>query len=130
MSPRTRNSAKQWVDNAVLFYKAVGRDIALAEFSSPNGQFNKDQMYVFVLDSTGVMLAHGVNERYAGKDFYRIMDFEGKTFIKEIVDMANAKGSGWVEYKWLNPMTRTQQHKEVYFVKVDDMIICSGVYTK
>ncbi len=130
MSPRTRNSAKQWVDNAVAFYKAVGKEIALAEFSSPNGQFNKDQMYIFVLNPTGVMLAHEINERYAGKDFYRIADFEGKTFIKEIVDTANTEGSGWTDYKWLNPATRTQQHKEVYFAKVDEMIFCSGVYTE
>jgi cytochrome c len=55
---------------------------------------------------------------------------DGKHFIKEIVSTANAKGSGWIEYKWFHPMTKERMPKTVYFEKVDDLIICSGVYLK
>jgi cytochrome c len=47
---------------------------------------------------------------------------------KEIVDMANNVGSGWVEYKWFNPATRREQLKTVYFEKFENLIFCSGVY--
>jgi len=41
------------------------------------------------------MLAHGVNEKFVGKDFIDLKDSDGKaSFIKEIVDIANSKGSG------------------------------------
>ena len=122
------DDAKRFVDKAIAFYRANGRAIALAEFSNPQGRFVKDEQYLFVVDSTGVMLAHGINRKYVGKDFYRIMDSYGKTFIKEIVDTANAEGSGWVEYKWVNPATKTELSKIVYFEETNGVIICSGIY--
>jgi signal transduction histidine kinase len=123
------DDAMRLVEKAITFYKANDKGIALAEFSNPEGGFTKGEQYVFVLDSNGVMLAHGVNERYVGKDFYRTMDSDGKRFIRDIVDAANAKGNGWVEYKWFDPVTKTEQPKTVYFEKTTNgVIICSGIY--
>ena len=122
------DDAKRFVEKAIAFYRVNGRAVALAEFSNPQGRFVKGEQYLFVLDSTGVMLAHGVNRKYVGKDFYRIMDSDGKSFIKEIVDTANAEGSGWVEYKWVDPITKTEQPKIVYFEQINGVIICSGIY--
>jgi signal transduction histidine kinase len=128
MSNRPVEDAKRWVDKAVDFYKASGKRIALAEYTNPNGQFVQDEMYVYALNPRGTMLAHGVNEKFVGEEFIDIKDYDGKSFIREIVDTANTKGSGWVEYKWYNPVTKEVLPKMVYYKKVDDLIICSGVY--
>lgn len=128
MSNRPVEDARRWVENAAAFYKASGKRIALAEYTNPNGQFVQDEMYVYALNPRGTMLAHGVNEKFVGEEFIDIRDYDGKQFIKEIVDIANTKGSGWVEYKWYNPVTKDVLLKMVYFKKVDDLIICSGVY--
>jgi cytochrome c len=128
MTKRVVEDAKRWVENAVAFYKASGKRIALAEYTNPNGQFVQDEMYIYALNPKGTMLAHGVNENFVGEEFIDIMDYDGKSFIKEIVEIANTKGSGWVEYKWYNPVTKEVLLKTVYFRKVDDLIICSGVY--
>jgi cytochrome c len=85
-------------------------------------------MYVYALNPRGTMLAHGVNEKFVGEEFIDIKDYDGKSFIREVVDIANTKGSGWVEYKWYNPVTKEILPKMVYYKKVDDLIICSGVY--
>lgn len=122
------DDARNWVKKAMAFYKANGRGVALAEFSNREGRFFQAERYIFVVDFNGAMLAHPVNERYVGKDFYRIKDSDGKSFIKEVVDTAGNGGSGWVEYKWFNPATKKEQIKTVYFEKVDNMIFCSGVY--
>jgi cytochrome c len=122
------DDARRWVKKAIAFYRANGRGIALSAFSSPQGNFSQDGRYVFVLDFNGVMLAHPINERYAGKDFYRIQDSTGKPFVKEIVDTANNGGSGWVQYRWFDPTTKREQPKTVYFEKVDNLILCSGIY--
>lgn len=122
------DDARRLVDEAIGFYKATGKEIALVEFSNPRGRFVKGEQYLYVLDSSGTMLAHGVNENYLGKDFYRVQDGGGRSFIKEILDTANAKGFGTVEYQWLDPATRREQPKTVYFEKFDNMIFCSGVY--
>lgn len=128
MSKRDKEDAKKWVEKAVAFYRASGKRIALAEYTNPNGQFVHDEMYIYALNPRGTMLAHGVNEKFVGEEFIDIKDYDGKSFIKVIVDAANKDGSGWVEYKWYNPVTKEVLPKIVYFKKVDDLIICSGVY--
>jgi len=128
MTIRVKEDAKDWVTKAVDFYKAAGKRIALAEFTNPGGRFVKDELYIFVLNPKGTMLAHGVNERFVGEEFADLKDTEGKSFIKEILDTANTKGSGWVEYKWHHPTSKLVLPKTLYFEKVADLIICSGVY--
>jgi len=128
MKNRDIEEAKRWVERAVAIYKGSGKRIALSEYTNPNGQFVQDEMYIYVLNPKGTMLAHGVNEKFVGEDFICIQDYNGKTFIREIVDNANRKGSGWVEYTWSNPVTKEVLPKIVYFEKVDELIICSGVY--
>ncbi len=130
MSLRPKEDARNWVEEAKNFYIASGKRIALAEFSNRRGGFVRDEMYIFVLGSKGTMLAHGINERFIGEDFIHLKDTDGKHFIKEIVSTANAKGSGWVDYKWFHPVNKQTAPKSVYFEKIDDLIICSGVYAK
>lgn len=122
------DEARSWVDEAIAFYRASGKDIAMVEFSNPQGRFVRGEQYVYVLDTSGTMLAHPINEKFVGKDFYRVQDPGGKNFIKEIVDTANAKSFGWVDYEWYDPATNTEKPKTAYFEKIDDMIFCSGVY--
>ncbi len=121
--------AKRLVEEAVAFYRNCGKEIALSEFSNPKGRFTNGQQYVYAINPSGIMLAHPINENYIGKDFLHVVDFGGRHFIKEIVNIANAKGSGWIEYQWLNPANSSDQAKTVYFEKCNDTIICSGIYT-
>jgi cytochrome c len=123
-----RQKAKEWTAKAIAFYKNSGKEIALAEFAHSNGHFVHEDKYVFVLDMKGTMLAHGINEKYAGMNFMKVKDSTGKEFIRAIIDIAGANGSGWVDYQWYNPLTKELNPKSVYFEKIDDMIICSGVY--
>jgi len=128
MSPREKIDAKKWVQFAISFYESSGKRIALAAFTDPHGMFVKDELYIYVLNSKGTMLAHGVNEKFVGEDFIELMDSDGKKFIREIVETANAEGSGWVDYKWYHPVSRQLLPKVAYFEKVDDLIIVSAVY--
>ncbi|MFZ0931913.1 MAG: cache domain-containing protein [Syntrophobacteraceae bacterium] len=125
---RLKTDAKRWVEKAKQFYKSSGKRMALAEFSNPNGAFVEDEMYIFALGCKGTMLAHGVNEKYVGEEFIDQKDSDGKTFVREIVDTANSYGNGWVTYSWYHPLVKKWLPKTVYFEKVDEMIICSGVY--
>src|SRR5512137_1738599 len=106
MNKRAKEDAKRWVEKAVSFYKTSGKRIALAEYTNPNGQFVQDEMYIYVLNARGTMLAHGVNERFVGEDFSELMDADGQSFIREILEKANTEGSGWITYKWYNPVTK------------------------
>jgi cytochrome c len=119
---------KYWVEQAVDFYKLVGKDIALAEFSNANGMFVQGDLYVFILSPAGIMLAHGLNKDFVGLDFLGVKDSSGKTFYKEIVDNAKSKGSGLVKYNLFQPRKNKILPKLVYFKKEDDLIFCAAGY--
>ncbi|MGC9964565.1 MAG: cache domain-containing protein [Syntrophobacteraceae bacterium] len=125
---RTKKDAQRLVEKAKEFVKTSGKRIALAEFTKPDGAFVEDEVYIFVLGCKGTMLAHGVNDKFVGEEFIDLKDSDGKLFIKEIIETANAEGKGWIQYKWFAPIVRKSLPKTVYFEKVGDLIICSGVY--
>jgi cytochrome c len=130
MLEKSDQDAKDWVTKAVAFYLKSGKAAALAEFSKRSGPFIQDEMYIFVLNRRGTILAHGADEKYIGEDFINIQDSHGKRFIVEIVETANSEGSGFVEYTWDDPVTREIRPKRLYFQKIDNLIICSGVYRR
>jgi signal transduction histidine kinase len=120
--------AKEMVAKAIAFYKKAGKTVALAEISNPKGPFVQGDMYVFVVNLKGIMVAHGYNEKFVGQNFMDVKDSGNKKFVREIVKAATAQGNGWVDYAWFNPVTKEELIKFVYFEKVDDLIVCSGVY--
>ena len=125
----TPDDAKTWVKKGVEYYKTNGKDKALAAFNDSKGEFVKGDLYIYVLDLNGKMLAHP-NSKLVGEDFMVKKDADGKLFAAEMVKAAKEKGSGWVDYKWENPQTKAVEPKTVYFEKVDDLIIASGSYKK
>ena len=117
------------VKKAEAFYKANGKDKALAEFSSPQGSFKDRDLYVMVYDKTGTNLAHGANAKLIGRNLIDLKDADGKPIVKSFVDLAFAgAGKGWVEYKWPNPVSKTVEEKSTYIERHDDVLIGVGIY--
>ena len=123
-----KDDAKTLVKRAAAYVKYQGKEKALAEISTPNGMFDKGELYVFAYDLQGVMLAHPKNPALIGQNLIDVPDVNGKLFRKEIVEKAKSQGSGWVDYMYLDPGTNKQAHKTTYFQKVGDIILCCGVY--
>ena len=124
----TAKQAVAMVDKAVKYLQANGKDKAFAAFDDPKGQFVKGDLYVYVLDFKGVILSHGVTKTLIGQHFIDIRDTDGKLFFREIIDVAKKKGSGWVDYKWTNPVTKKVEPKSVYLKKSGDYIVSCGIY--
>ena len=123
-----KDDAKDLVKRAAAYLKYQGKGKALAEISKPRGMFDKGETYVFAYDLQGVMVAHSKNPALIGKNLVDVPDSEGKFFRKEIVEKAKTKGSGWVDYLYLNPETNELEHKTTYLLKVGDLILCCGAY--
>ena len=123
-----KDDAKTLVKQAAAYVKYQGKGKALAEISKPRGMFDRGETYVFAYDLQGVMVAHPKNPALIGKNLIDVPDSEGKFFRKEIVARAKSKGSGWVDYQYLNPETNEQEYKTTYLMKVGDVILCCGVY--
>jgi cytochrome c len=121
--------AQALLQRAVAFYKEV-KDLALAHFS-PKGEFVDNGLYVYVVSTNGVLLASGgLSSGWIGEKVADQKDAVGKLFIREMLDKARTKGSGTVEYHWLDPTTNKTERKIAYFQKVGDRIIAVGYYPK
>lgn len=116
------------VKKAVAFYKANGREKALAELNNKDGQFAKGEDYVDVHDINGVCVAHPVSPGIVGLDRLDQADANGKKFIKEIVDTAKTKPSGWINYLRKNPVSGKIEKKLAYWERADDLIFKAGTY--
>jgi cytochrome c len=124
----TADEAKNMVEKGVAYIKANGKDKAFAEFTNQKGSFIDRDLYIFVVDFKGITLAHGGNEKLVGKDMLELKDADGKFFIKSFIETAQGKGSGLVEYKWVNPQTKKIENKATYVQKVDDFFLGCGIY--
>jgi cytochrome c len=77
----------------------------------------------------GQMLASGGSSVVLiGRDVSAMKDAAGKPFFREMIDTAQSKGSGTVEYRWLNRVDKKVERKVTYFQKVEDKIIAVGFY--
>lgn len=124
----TADEAIALVQKAVAYLKANGKEKAYAEFNNPNGQFKDRDLYIFVIDMTGLEWANGANQKIVGKNVLDLKDAEGKMMVKSFIDLAKTKGKGWVDYKWPNPVQKTVESKSTYLEKYEDVLVASGIY--
>jgi signal transduction histidine kinase len=124
----TAAEAEKMVKKAIAFYKAKGQEAAFAEINNKNGRFTDRDLYVFVYDMSGKVIAHGQNPKMIGKELIDMKDADGKEFVKERVEIAKAKGNGWQDYKFTDPLTKLIEHKRAYIERHEDLIFGCGIY--
>ncbi len=124
----TADDATAMVKSGVAFIKANGKDKGYAEVSNKAGQFKKDDLYLVVYGLDGTVHAHGANEKMIGKNLIDLKDIDGKPFVRERVELAKSKGTFWQDYKFTNPTTKKIEPKAMYCEKLDDSVVCGGIY--
>jgi len=122
--------ASALVKKAVAYVKANGKEKAFAAINDPKGQFVDRDLYIFVYDMKGTNLAigNGNAAKMNGKSLIDLRDADGKYILKSFIETVSAKGSGWVDYKWPNPVTKNVEAKSSYVEKLDDIIVGAGIY--
>ena len=124
----TSEDVVSMVENAVNLVSEKGPETAFRQFMIPDGGYLNGDLYVFVLDQAGTVLAHGNAPRSVGANAIQSRDRNGKYFVRSILLQAAARGSGWVDYEWFSPCTGELATKVVYFKTVGDFVICVGLY--
>jgi polar amino acid transport system substrate-binding protein len=96
---------------------------------------NKDDsaLYVFVLNPEQTIVGHPIKTKVIGKNMKGKPDIKGKLFRDEFVAVARKDGSGWVDYYFLNPKTKKEEHKTSFIKLVkgsdgNEYIVGSGKY--
>ena len=124
----TKEDALATVKKGVAFIKSNGKDKGYAEVSNKQGQFIKGDLYLVVYGLDGTVRAHGANDKMVGKNLIELKDVDGKAFVKERVDLAQSKGTFWQDYKFTNPTTKKIEPKQMYCEKLEDAVVCGGIY--
>jgi cytochrome c len=123
----TPDEAKAFAIKAAEYLKANGPEKAFAAFDEKTGRWHDRDLYITVQDSKGVMLAHGTNPGLVGKSLIDLKDVDGKAFTREMIAVQD---SGWVDFKWQNPITKAVEPKRQYIIRVGDYLIGVGAYVK
>ena len=124
----SKADATTMVKKGVTFIKTNGKDKGYAEVSNKAGQFIKNDLYLVVYGLDGTVRAHGANEKMIGKNLIELKDVDGKAFVKERVELAQAKGTFWQDYKFTNPVSKKIEPKSMYCEKLEDAVVCGGIY--
>jgi signal transduction histidine kinase len=123
-----KDDAIAMVKKAVGFIKEQGADKAYGEFTGKAAGFIDRDLYVVVYQLDGKVLAHGSNAKFVGKDLIDAQDVDGKLYVKERVEMAAKQPSFWQDYKFVNPVSKKVEPKQMYCEKVDNTAVCAGIY--
>jgi cytochrome c len=90
--------------------------------------FHDRDLYPFIYDMSGKCVAHGARPALIGKNLIDLKDQDGKYLIREMVAISKGPGSGWIDYKWPNPLTNKIEDKLSYIEKMGDYFVGVGVY--
>ena len=124
----TAAEAEAMVKKGVAYIKANGNDKGYAEINNPNGQFRDRDLYLTVFGFEGITRAHAVNVKMVGKTLIDFKDTDGKEFYRERLELAKTKGAFWQDYKYSNPVTKKIEQKSAYCERLDDSVVCGGIY--
>ncbi|EJM23151.1 hypothetical protein PMI22_01293 [Pseudomonas sp. GM21] len=112
---------------AVAEYKAKG-DTALAEFSR-QGAYVDGESYIYVVDTSGVMLASGgPSASLIGKPVFSVLDDDLKAVFQQIITQPEDGLVRSAEYRWWNWQHAKVERKRVFYQRVQDRVISVGYY--
>lgn len=120
------------VKEAIAYAKASGQEAAFKEITKAGGRFHRHggELYVFVYDMDGKVVAHGQGAAKVGVNQSKAKDPDGVEFVQERIRLAKSKGKGWHDYKYLNPKTGQKEPKTSYIEVWDNLIFGAGIYKK
>lgn len=124
----TKEEAVAMVKKAIAQYKSAGKDKTLADVNAKSPVYFDRDLYVYVATLDGVAVAHAANPKLVGKSLIALKDADGAPFVENIVAIAKSGKTGWVDYKWPNPVTKQIDEKTTYVEAHDGLVFCAGVY--
>ena len=119
------------VKGAVGEIEANG-EVAFEQFHDRRGAFIAKDAYIFVFDPSGVDLVNPGFPSLEGRNLMDLKDTQGKQLIREMFNVVQTSGSGWVDYMWPKPGESVSTQKSAYVskAKIGDkwVLVGCGVY--
>lgn len=130
-SEPTAKDAIAMAERGAAMVKAKGKEEVMKHITAKDPEFVQGSLYIDMRDvKTGIVLAHPYNPSIVGKDLTDVPDANGKKYRREIIELAAAKGKGWVDYQYKNPASGKIEPKTTYILLVDGVVLEAGLYKK
>jgi signal transduction histidine kinase len=100
----------------------------MPRIDNPTRPFVDRDLYIVVYGLDGMVVAHGANKSRVGTNQIDDKDVDGKAFVKERVELAKQNPSFWQSYKFMNPVTKQVEPKQMYCERLDETAVCGGIY--
>lgn len=121
--------AEAMVKKAVVALKA-NKAKTLDEINSGDAKWKELDVYVQVFSLEGILMAHGTNPTMKGKLTIDLKDPKGKPFVREQIELGKTKPSFWYDYSYTDPVSKKVLPKTTYCERLEDFLVCSGVYKR
>jgi len=127
----TEKDAIAMAERGAALIKAKGKEAMVKRINARDPEYVQGSLYIDMRDLyTGIVLAHPINSSIVGKDLTDIPDASGKKYRREIIELAQKSGKGWVDYQYKNPVSGKVEPKSTYILRVDDVVLEAGIYKK
>lgn len=108
--------ATDMIKKAEALYHKIGAAAAKVEFSKPNGDYVKGDIYIYCAGNADHKVnTHPTNKALIGVDMFTLKDVDKVEFGKIIMTTAEPGKIKTIDYKWTNPTTKTMGVKRAYF---------------
>jgi cytochrome c len=126
----TRQEAVAMVKRVQAKVKKDGMEATVYAINGKSKEFIDRDLYPYIVRLDGTTEANPTTPpAVTGKNVLDLRDQDGKFFIKAFIAVARDKGSGWVDYRWLNPVTKAAEEKTAYIERLgDDYLVGVGIY--
>ncbi len=119
------------VSDAVAQIERLGTG-AFPLLRDAQGPFIAKDAYVFVFTNSGTDLVNPGFPNLEGRELLDLEDAQGKPVIREMLEVVEASGAGWVDYLWPKPGDSVATRKSAYVARArlgdDWVLVGSGVY--
>ena len=123
----TPEEARELAARAADFLRVNGPEKAFPIFNTAVAPWRDRDLFVMVLDSKGVIRAHGDNADLIGLSVLDLRDVDGTPVTRDALAVSEA---GWIRCKWRNPATGEVEPRVTYTVRVGDFAVEAGAYVR
>ena len=128
----TKEEAVAMVNRVQEMFAERGADATFKAVDDKNyKEFLDRDLYPFISDFKGSIVAHGDRSAMIGRNFFDLKNQDGSYFVRAMIDITKDGGSGWIDYKWPNPLTNKIEDKSAYVTKLGEgYFVGVGVYSR
>ena len=94
----TKADVQAFVEKALAYVEAHGKEAALAAFTQEGGEFHQGERYIYAYDFSGSVLAHGGNPLQVGQNLIDQIDANGDEVSQKAVSSAAGEQAGETYY--------------------------------